>query len=176
MDTWFQGTNECKVDGKGRVSLPAKFRRALQAGDARCGPGEAPRLYIAYGEPDVDFVECLSGDAFDELSANIQAMPQGEEDREILEILYFSLCDEVQVDDTGRFVLPGPARERLELDGVATFQGKGTTFRILKPTDSAATKDRLAEMLERKRGDKKFFRPISLANPAKPTPVTEHET
>jgi hypothetical protein len=62
VDSRFQGESLNKVDGKGRISLPAKFRRALQSGDSRCGPGDPARLYIAYGNPTTDFVECLSGD------------------------------------------------------------------------------------------------------------------
>lgn len=174
MDTRFQGTNVCKIDGKGRVSLPAKFRRALQAADAKCGPGDAPRLYVAYGNSLVDYVECLSGDAFDALSARIEAMPDGEEERETLEDLYFSLCEDVQVDDTGRFVLPGPARDKLDLDGEAVFQGKGTMFRILKPAASEDAKDRLAARLQRLSAGKEYFNPISLANPPKPSQVPEN--
>lgn len=170
MDTRFQGTNSCKVDGKGRMALPAKFRRALQATDARCGPGESPRLYIAYGNSRVDYLECLSGDAYDTLDAKIQAMPDGEAEREILELLYYSACDEVQVDDTGRFVLPGPAREKLKLDDEAVFQGKGTKFHILKPEHSAASAERLDALLARFAEGKEFFNPVSLAN--KPVPVS----
>lgn len=173
MDTRFQGTNVCKVDGKGRVSLPAKFRRALQAEDAACAPGDAPRLYVAYGNPMNDFVECLSGNAYDALDQRIQSMPEGEAEREVLEILFYSLCDEVQVDDTGRFVLPGSAREKLALDGEAVFQGKGTKFHILKPADSEASKDKLAAMLAKLSEGKEFFNPVSLANAPKATPVTD---
>jgi hypothetical protein len=54
VDSRFQGESLNKVDGKGRISLPAKFRRALQAGDSRSGPGGAARLYIAYGNPTTD--------------------------------------------------------------------------------------------------------------------------
>jgi MraZ protein len=172
VDTRFQGTNLCKVDGKGRVSLPAKFRRVLQAGDTQCGPSDPPRLYVAYGDSRNDFVECLSGDAYDALDLKIQSMPDGEADREVLELLYYSYCDPVQVDDTGRFVLPGPARDKLDLDGEAVFQGKGTKFHILKPEDGDAAKDRLASMLAKLSEGKEFFNPVSLAN-KKPVSVSE---
>ncbi len=175
MDARFTGTSTVKVDGKGRVSLPAKFRRALQAADSACGPGDAPRLYIAYGNPAYDYVECLSGDAYDDLDARIQAMPEGEAEREVLEILFYSLCDEIVVDDAGRFVLPGAAREKLALDGEAVFQGKGTKFHILKPADSEASKDKLAAMLSKLGEGKEFFNPVSLANPPKPAPVNDDD-
>ncbi len=174
METRFQGTNVCKVDGKGRVSLPAKFRRALVAADAACGPGKAPRLYVAYGNPSETFVECLSGDAYDALDARIQALPDGEAERELLVILYYSRCEEVQVDDNGRFVLPTSARDKLDLDGEAVFEGKGTKFHILKPADSAAVDDKLAALMAKLGEGKEFFNPVSLANTAKAPPVTDN--
>lgn len=175
MDARFTGTSTVKVDGKGRVSLPAKFRRALQAADSACSPGDAPRLYVAYGNPEYTHVECLSGDAYDELDARIQALPAGEAERAVLEILYYSLCDEVVVDDAGRFVLPGSAREKLDLDGEAVFQGKGTKFNILKPEDSEAAKDNLAAMLAKLGAGKEFFDPVSLANPPQTPPVNSDD-
>ena len=146
------------------MTLPAKFRRALIASDAACRPGENPRLFIAYGDPRHDYVICLSGDAYDELDAKIQAMPDGEEERELLELLYYSLCDDVQVDEAGRFVLPGPARDKLNLDVDAVVRGKGKSFHILRPEESDASRDRVAAMLEKFGGEKPFFNPISLAN------------
>jgi MraZ protein len=137
VDSRFQGESLNKVDGKGRISLPAKFRRALQSGDSRCNPGDPARLYIAYGNPTTDFVECLSGDYYDDLVGRIENMDDGESERELLEYLYFVKCDEVGVDETGRFVLPPAAREKLGLDGEALFQGKGRKFHILKPDDGA---------------------------------------
>ncbi|ABD55687.1 MraZ putative [Jannaschia sp. CCS1] len=174
MDTRFLGTNVCKVDGKGRVSLPAKFRRVLQAEDADCGPGGAPRLYVMHGDTRSEYVECLTGNAYDELLGRIEAMDEGEREREILELLYYSFCDAITVDDAGRFVLPQGARDKLDLDGEAVFQGKGRRFHILKPSDSQAAKDRLAALLDQAAEGKEFFNPISLANPPKPTPVTDN--
>ena len=49
MERRFQGESLNKVDGKGRVSIPVKFRRVLQNSDSEYTPGGAPRLYIAYG-------------------------------------------------------------------------------------------------------------------------------
>jgi MraZ protein len=164
VESRFQGESLNKVDGKGRISLPAKFRRALQAGDSRCGPGGSARLYIAYGNPSHDYVECLSGDYYDDLSARIEAMDEGEDEREVLEYLYWVKTEEVGVDDTGRFVLPTAARDKLDLDGEALFQGKGRKFHILKPADADAADDRMLKLLEKFGEGKEFFNPVSLAN------------
>jgi len=171
VDSRFQGESLNKVDGKGRISLPAKFRRALQSGESRCGPGDAARLYIAYGNPTTNFVECLSRDYYDDLVRRIEGMDDGESARELLEYLYFVKCDEVGVDETGRFVLPPAAREKLGLDGEALFQGKGQKFHILKPDDGAAADDKVRKMLEKFSEGKEFFNPISLANKRRPDPA-----
>ncbi|MEJ6395336.1 cell division/cell wall cluster transcriptional repressor MraZ [Gymnodinialimonas sp. 2305UL16-5] len=144
--------------------MPARFRRALQASDRGCAPGEAPRLHIAFGNPRHAHVECLSGDAFDAVVAKIEGMDEGEEERELLEDLYYGYCEEVQVDDTGRFVLPVEARDKLQLDGEAVFKGRGTRFHILRPEDDAAVRGRIEDRLQRFGGDNQNFNPISLAN------------
>ena len=164
MDSRFLGESLNKVDGKGRISLPAKFRRALQASDSRAGPGGAARLYIAYGNPAANYVECLSGDYYDAFTAKIEALDDGEEERELLEYFYVVKCDEVAVDETGRFVLPTAARDKLGLDGEALFQGKGQKFHILRPEDGAAADERARKLLEKFSEGKEFFNPISLAN------------
>jgi bifunctional DNA-binding transcriptional regulator/antitoxin component of YhaV-PrlF toxin-antitoxin module len=98
-------------------------------------------------------------------------MDDGESERELLEYLYFVKCDEVGVDETGRFVLPPAAREKLGLDGEALFQGKGRKFHILKPDDGAAADDKVLKMLEKFGEGKEFFNPISLANKRRVDPA-----
>lgn len=160
MERRFQGESRNKVDGKGRVSIPVKFRRVLQNSDKEYTPGGVPRLYIAYGDPRKPFLECLSGDAFDEIDAMIQAEQRGTPLRKALEYLYYSKCDETSVDDTGRLVLPPAARDKISLGGEALFQGKGDQFHILNP--DAAAPDEIDKLLA-SLGEGEFFDPLSLA-------------
>jgi len=157
----FQGESLNKVDGKGRVSIPVKFRRVLQNSDKDYTPGGAPRLYIAYGDPKKSYLECLSGDAYDEIDAMIQAEQRGTPLRKALEYLYYSKCDETTVDDTGRLVLPPAARDKIALDGEALFQGKGDQFHILNP-DAARDAEADIEKLLDALGEGEFFDPLSL--------------
>ena len=140
MEHRFQGESLNKVDGKGRVSIPVKFRRVLQNSDGKMTPGGAPRLYIAYGNPRENFIECLSGNAYDEIDAMIQSTQRGDPARKVLEHLYYSKCEETSVDDAGRFVLPVHARDKIGLEGEALFQGRGDKFHILKPQDGPPRK------------------------------------
>ncbi|MEM9756013.1 MAG: cell division/cell wall cluster transcriptional repressor MraZ, partial [Pseudomonadota bacterium] len=141
MEQRFQGESLNKVDGKGRVSIPVRFRRVLQNTDRKMPPSGAPRLYIAYGNPRDRFIECLSGNAFDEIDNMIQSAQRGDPARKLLEHLYYAKCEETTVDDAGRFVLPAPAREKIGLGGEALFQGKGDKFHILDPQDGAAAEE-----------------------------------
>lgn len=159
----FQGESLNKVDGKGRVSIPVKFRRVLQNSDRKSATaGAPPRLYIAYGDKTKKYLECLSGDAFDEIDAMIQATPRGTPARVLLENFYYKKCDETSVDDTGRLVLPVAAREKIALAEEALFQGMGDKFHILNPDDAArADEDIDALMAALGQGDE-FFDPLSL--------------
>ena len=44
----FRGEFHQKVDGKGRVSIPADFRRVLESGDPSWSDGKAPEFVIVY--------------------------------------------------------------------------------------------------------------------------------
>ena len=163
MERRFQGESRNKVDGKGRVSIPVKFRRVLQNSDSQYGPGGASRLYIAYGDPTKNFLECLSGDAYDEIDAMIQAEGRGTALRTLLEDLYYSKCDETTVDDTGRLVLPPAAREKINLGPEALFQGKGDKFHILNADQGAAAAENIEKLMAELGGGREFFDPLSLA-------------
>ena len=175
MSMRFSGKATVKVDGKGRMALPARFRRVLQANDSGWVAGEGPRLHIAFGNHRVDTVECLSGDAYDALCEKIEAMDEGEDDREFLEDLYFTHCEEVTVDDAGRFSLPLEAREKLNLEGEATFKGRGGRFLIAPKDDEASTKDLMEERFQRYGGDNQNYNPVALTNKKK-EPVGDDET
>ncbi len=158
----FQGESLNKVDGKGRVSIPVKFRRVLEHSDARVSPNAAARLYIAYGNPRAKHIECLSGDAFDAIDAMIQAEQRGSQVRQVLEHLYYAKCDETSIDDTGRLVLPPAAREKIDLESEALFQGRGDKFHILNPNDGAAAEGDIEQLMAALGQGNDFFDPLSL--------------
>ena len=49
MSRRFRGESIHKVDGKGRVSIPAAFRRVLEENDPDYALGLNPNLIIVYG-------------------------------------------------------------------------------------------------------------------------------
>jgi len=129
----FRGESTNKVDGKGRVSIPASFRRVLEAGDPGWTSGNCPELVIVYGDQRRKYLECFTMEAISEVDAKILKHPRGSDKRKMLERLYHGHSFSTMVDETGRLVLPIKLRTKIGLDDEAFFLASGDTFQIWKP-------------------------------------------
>lgn len=129
----FRGESRHKVDAKGRVSIPALFRRVLEAGDPDWTDGLRPQLVIVYGDHRRKFLECYTIEAIDEVDAKIDAMPRGSIERRMLERLMHGQSYPTEVDNDGRLVLPQKLREKIGLENEAFFIASGDTFQIWRP-------------------------------------------
>ncbi|MBT3142948.1 transcriptional regulator MraZ [Phaeobacter gallaeciensis] len=129
----FRGESQNKVDTKGRVSIPASFRRVLEAGDPNWQSGDAPELVIVYGDHRRKFLECYTMEAIDEVDDKIDALPRGSMERKMLQRMFHGQSHPTTVDETGRLVLPAKLRKKIGLSGEAFFIAAGDTFQIWKP-------------------------------------------
>lgn len=129
----FRGEGLHKVDAKGRVSIPALFRRVLEAGDPDWTDGLAPNLVIVYGDHRRKYLECYSMEAIAEVDTKILKMPRGSHGRRMLETMFNGQSLTTSVDETGRIVLPAKLRQKIGLDGEAYFIAAGDTFQIWNP-------------------------------------------
>jgi len=126
----FRGEGLHKVDAKGRVSIPASFRRVLEASDPEWKAGEAPQIVIVYGPARQRYLECYTMEAIDEVDAKIKRMPRGSQARRMLERMFSGQAHPTSVDESGRLVLPAKLREKIGLTGEAYFIATGDTFQI----------------------------------------------
>ena len=129
----FRGTSLHKVDRKGRVSVPASFRRVLEVRDPGWNAGEEPRLVIVFGSSTRLFLECYTIEAIMEVEERIARHPRGSTARRLLERLFHSQSLEATVDLTGRLVLPAALRKKIGIDSEAQFVAKLDTFQIWNP-------------------------------------------
>ena len=129
----FRGEGVHKVDSKGRVSIPANFRRVLEACDPNWTEGANPELVIVYGDQRRDYLECYTIDAIEEVDDKIDALPRGSRERKILQKLFHGQALPTSVDETGRLVLPAKLRSKIGLKDRAFFIAAGDTFQIWKP-------------------------------------------
>jgi len=129
----FRGEGHHKVDSKGRVSIPALFRRVLEAEDPACERGGNPELVIVYGDERRKYLEVYTMNAIAEVDDMIAAKPRGSNERRMLERMFNGQSFPTSVDETGRLVLPAKLRRKIRLDKEAFFFATGDTFQIWNP-------------------------------------------
>ncbi|MEL6522422.1 MAG: division/cell wall cluster transcriptional repressor MraZ [Pseudomonadota bacterium] len=145
MAVRFRGESHHKVDSKGRVSIPALFRRVLESGDPDWTDGLNPNLVIVYGPARQTYLECYTIEAINEVDDKIAAMPRGSQPRRMLERMFNGQSFPTNVDDTGRLVLPQKLREKIGLKSEAFFIATGDTFQIWNPDTFEAEEAAKAE-------------------------------
>jgi MraZ protein len=128
----FVGTHAMKIDGKGRVSMPAPFRDALRAS----GNGQAV-LMPTEGSP---VIEGCDRAYIDDLVQRAYTPGLLADDARERTLLMLGEIVELTIDPEGRFVFPAPLRAHAALGDSAVFVGQGRTFQILNPAQHAATR------------------------------------
>ncbi len=141
----FRGKSLHKVDAKGRVSIPAPFRRVLEEGDPDWRPGENPQLIIVHGSNEGQCLEGYSLKSMDEIDELIEQLPHFSPEREYLETILGTESDYASVDENGRMVLSKALRDMIGVGKEAVFVGKGNRFQIWEPQAYEAELARLRE-------------------------------
>lgn len=129
----FTGEHTQKVDSKGRMSIPADFRRVLEAGDPAWNPGQSPRMYLLYGDHLRNQLQGYTVAEFDAVIAQINDLPRGSQKKKRLQRLIIGQSIKLDVDKDGRTVMPIKQRQKLGIkDGELYFSGLGDHFEIWK--------------------------------------------
>lgn len=149
----FRGESHHKVDTKGRVSIPALFRRVIEASDPDWKENLPPELVIVYGDHRRSYLECYTVEAINEVDDKIDSLPRGSMERKMLQRLFHGQSYPTSVDETGRLVLPAKLRAKIGLENEAFFIAAGDTFQIWKPEtyeveEAAKTEEWLDELPE----------------------------
>ncbi len=127
----FTGTYENKVDGKGRVSLPAAFRDTLA--QLAAGQPTLDRSFYIFPSPKSGALEACDHEFMELVADSIEEQADMFSDEE--EALSKIIADAflVQFDSTGRFVLPPGLQEKGAITDKALFVGKARRFQIWDP-------------------------------------------
>jgi MraZ protein len=131
----FTGVYPQRVDGKGRVSIPADLRRVLEAGDPGWTDGLSPTLHLVYGDHLDDHLRAFSVTAFAEVTAAIRAYkPKNPEQTLKKEYAVYTMLTQsvrLEVDKDGRIVVPKAQRDKIGLsEGDVVFTGAENHFQI----------------------------------------------
>ena len=135
----FRGQYQHAIDGKGRTSLPARFREVLSTlADAR--------LIVTTG-----LDHCLvaySMESWAAFEAALSSKPSFNSGVKAIRRIYFSAATECDVDKLGRVLLPANLRAHARLDGDVLWCGSGNFMELWNPSDFAALRAELLETVE----------------------------
>jgi MraZ protein len=145
-----------KVDRKGRVSVPAPFRAALEG---LSFPG-----VIVYRSFRLPALEGSGIDRMEEMSDRIDALDEFSEDREALASI-FADAQQLAFDGEGRIVLPQLLCEHACITESAAFVGLGRTFQIWEPQRFEKHQQELRERARRQGTTLPSRRPPPAAEP-----------
>ncbi|MEL6977681.1 MAG: division/cell wall cluster transcriptional repressor MraZ [Pseudomonadota bacterium] len=122
----FLSTSKHKIDRKGRVSVPAPFRAALEGESFK---GVALALPLS-DEP------CLEGSGLSRIARiarSLSAMNPLAAERDALATALLAGVTQAAFDAEGRIVLPEELIAAADLEGEALFAGLGDKFQIWRP-------------------------------------------
>ena len=121
----FRGTFDQKIDEKGRINVPAKFRDVLRTSDDE-------RLFITnFAVQDVRCLDAYPYSVWLQLEARLRE--RGDRSPEVIQFFqnyYFPGAQECQLDKQGRLLVPPRLREYAALAKDVIFTGALDKFRI----------------------------------------------
>ena len=119
----FLGNIEAKTDAKGRVFLPAQFRKVLQA------EGETQLVMRKDIQEDclVLYPETVWNEQMDVMSSRLNRFNKGQ--RAIFR-QFVSAVEPLTLDASGRFLIPKRYLEMAKIDQAVRFIGVGDTIEI----------------------------------------------
>ena len=131
LDFAFRGENKHKIDQKGRVSVPADFRRGIIGGDPDHQPGATHAAFtIVYGDHRLACLKCYTETAIREIDEAIGQMNLASEERRFLEFFYQTKSFKAQLDPSGRFILPKNLKDKVNIGTEVWFAGTGASFEL----------------------------------------------
>ncbi len=113
------------IDKKGRVSVPASYRLALN--------GQLFNGIIAYPSFRNQCIEACSISRLEQLSQLIESLDPYSEERDAFETIILGEAVQLPFDSEGRIILPKSLLEHANISEQACFVGKGVVFEIWQP-------------------------------------------
>jgi len=124
----FRGVNQLALDSKGRLAIPAKHRTALAGSDE-----DGARKLIVTADPS----RCLLVyplATWEPIQARLMSLSSFNADIRGLQRLLVGHADEVDMDSTGRILVPPALRQHAELEHRVLLVGQGNKFELWDET------------------------------------------
>jgi MraZ protein len=122
----FRGPTPLALDGKGRLAIPTKYRDLLMQ---RCGGHlvvtlDPSNCLLLYPFPDWEPIE-----------QKLNALPSFNPVNRMMQRILVGSASDVEMDGTGRILLPALLRDRARLEKDVVLVGQGNKFEIWSAAD-----------------------------------------
>ncbi|MEI8393759.1 MAG: MraZ family transcriptional regulator [Rhodospirillaceae bacterium] len=121
----FLSTYVNKVDRKGRVSVPAEFRKVLS--------GQSFQGVVVFKSLQYAALDACSAEHMELLSDSLEKLDPSSEQYELIESTIFGGSVQLSFDGEGRILLPGDFCDFANIAEEAAFVGRRKTFQIWEP-------------------------------------------
>jgi len=131
----FRGVSQLALDAKGRLAIPAKHRDALsrRAPAANEADPSAPGAVVITADPS----RCLlvyPRAAWEPIQARLMALSSFNPEIRSLQRLIVGFADDVELDGSGRILVPPALREYASLEHHVVLVGQGNKFELWDAT------------------------------------------
>lgn len=139
---YFAGMFVHRIDAKGRVSIPAKFRALLEA------QGGGSEMHVFPSFSDDGALDACAGEFYDKIYERLLPEDPMDEVMDDLAMSIFGGTTTLSIDSDGRIVLPPEQREMLGVADQVAFVGRGDRFMLMHPD---AAREKIAAARQRSR-------------------------
>lgn len=118
----FRGANSINLDSKGRIAVPAKYRRCI-------AESTASHMIITC-DPYDNCLLIFTLEHWESTETDLQSLSNSKPLHRRLKRIMLSHATEVDMDANGRLLIPGVLRERAKLQKDVMLIGHGKTFQL----------------------------------------------
>ncbi|CAK0770196.1 Transcriptional regulator MraZ [Azospirillaceae bacterium] len=138
----FLSTYVNKIDRKGRVSVPAEFRKVLQS--------QTYQGVVVFPSLQHPALEACSAEHMEQLSESLESLDLPSDELDVIEATIFGGSAQLPWDNEGRVILPRSMCEFAGVSEEAAFVGRRKTFQIWEPKALAEYESRSREKARNK--------------------------
>jgi MraZ protein len=126
----FLGTFQLKLDDKGRLSIPTRYRDILKEKYPRSPQQGDLEIILCFIGPHISAYPRVEWDRLADALSEATVLPGLHQDTRQLEHMLFGNAAECPIDSQGRVVIPPPLRSRGRLNSEITIVGHNRYFEI----------------------------------------------
>lgn len=123
----FRGANSINLDSKGRIAIPAKYRNRIVE--------SAESHMIITCDPYDNCLLIFPLEHWETTESDLQSLSNSKPLHRRLKRIMLAHATEVDMDSSGRLLIPGVLRERANLNKEVMLIGQGKTFQLWNETE-----------------------------------------